>query len=383
MSTSDQNPPPLATPKVFIGYRRRSDLAYARLLRQDLVKEFGAEAVFRDVERIGGGEKFLPKIYAALGTCNTFLALISPGWLEEAGRLHDPADFVRMEIAAALASGVRVLPVLLNGAQMPSKKELPADIKELTAYQAEELRDTRWEDDVRNLIKVIRAPFPAPPPDRDKLRDAALRFANAWSNIAFAALPVLLLLVGYAVWYTDPTPNGNANLNVNVNGNALTPTPSPTATAVPTQTPIQILTQTPTTTPTPLAKCFREFLPEGRWTSINYGDPDARVVIRRDQPRQGPAGILLTRDEREVGAIKFRFIRHGKDEMGHDSGYYVVDQIIGPDCRLGLDIANMPTEVRAHQNYDWLDVTLGGQHYDLRLAYANETIVAIFRPKPD
>src|SRR5215207_3878796 len=99
MGTNDQNSAPLpgAGPRVFICYRHRSDQAYARLLRHDLMREFGGEAVFRDVERIGGGEKFLPKIYAALGVCNTFLPLISPGWLEAAGRLHEPQDFVRIE----------------------------------------------------------------------------------------------------------------------------------------------------------------------------------------------------------------------------------------------------------------------------------------------
>lgn len=384
MSTSDQNSPPRrAAPKVFISYRRRSDAPSALLLSRDLTREFGAEAVFRDVEHIGGGTKFLPKIYAALGNCNTFLALISPGWLKAAGRLHDTEDFVRMEIAAALASDVRVIPVQFNGAPLPEKKDLPADIRELTDYQAVELRDTRWDDDVRHLIEVIRAPFPEPPPPPppslfDRIRNAA---GTRWG---ITALAILLLAASFAVWRAVSTPNGNANGNVNANANgnshALTPTP------LPTQTPPQMLTQTPATTPTPLTECFRRFLPEGRWTSINYGDPDNSVVIRREQSKDGTAGILFTSRGREVGAIRFRFLRYGKNAEGNDSGYYEVEQVIDPDCRPveGYSQTSGEEVQTGHSNYDWLEkIPLGGRTYDLRLAYSNETIVAHFRPKPD
>src|SRR5215216_6403850 len=81
MSTSDQNTPPsTAGPKVFVSYRRRFDYHAASRLQEALVqkfgREFGDDVVFMDVEQIGGGEKFLPKIQAALKACNTFLALI-------------------------------------------------------------------------------------------------------------------------------------------------------------------------------------------------------------------------------------------------------------------------------------------------------------------
>jgi len=374
MSASDQNSPPKG-PRVFVGYRR-SDQGYALALQKDLEREFGTDAVFMDVERIGGGDKFLSRIQAALGECNTFLALIGPGWLEAATRLHGPEDFVRMEIAAALASGVRVIPVLLNGAQMPEKKDLPADIEELTSRQAEELRGTRWDDDVRNLIEAIRAPFVAPPPTPSLID--RVRRAPTW--LYGAALTVLLLAAGFAVWRGASTPNGNTNGN----GNVLPPTPLPTQTVVPTRTPAQTPTQTPATTP--LTKCFREFLPEGRWTSINYGDPDDSVVIRREQSKDGPAGILFTSRGQEVGAIRFHFLRYGKNAAGNDSGYYEVEQVIGPGCRPveGYSQTSGEEVQTGHSNYDWLEkIPLGGRTYDLRLAYSNETIVAHFRPKPD
>ena len=60
------------------------------------------------------------------------LAVIGPHWLaagqDGQRRLDDPADFVRLEIEAALARGVRVIPVLVDGAQLPRPEQLPASL---------------------------------------------------------------------------------------------------------------------------------------------------------------------------------------------------------------------------------------------------------------
>src|ERR1051326_6731487 len=167
-------------PKVFISYRRRFDQGFARLLKLELTKAFGDESVFRDVEDIAPGEVFPQKIEQAGKYCSqplshAYLALISPGGVETVASLQNSDDFVRLEIAAALGAGVRVIPVLIGGAQMPLKEDLPEDVRALTLRQAEELSDSRWDDDVRHLIEAIRKPFAQPPtpPFYDKLSAAA------------------------------------------------------------------------------------------------------------------------------------------------------------------------------------------------------------------
>jgi hypothetical protein len=55
-----------------------------------------------------------------LAACDVFLAVIGPNWLDakkdDGGRrLHDPGDFVAIEISAALARNIRVIPVLIDG----------------------------------------------------------------------------------------------------------------------------------------------------------------------------------------------------------------------------------------------------------------------------
>jgi hypothetical protein len=62
------------------------------------------------------------------------LALIGKNWLHAADkdgrrRLDSPEDFVRLEIAAALRRDITVIPVLVQGAAMPGKEELPPDLQ--------------------------------------------------------------------------------------------------------------------------------------------------------------------------------------------------------------------------------------------------------------
>jgi hypothetical protein len=74
-------------------------------------------------------------------------------------RLDSPEDFVRLEIAAALRRDIAVIPVLVQGAAMPSKQELPPDLQALAWRNAAELRHTRWDATaVRFRFRTIGAP---------------------------------------------------------------------------------------------------------------------------------------------------------------------------------------------------------------------------------
>ena len=71
-----------------------------------------------------------------MAACDTMLVIIGPNWLkvkDKSGqpRLDQPDDFVAIEIAAALARDIRVIPVLVEGARMPKASELPDSLKPL------------------------------------------------------------------------------------------------------------------------------------------------------------------------------------------------------------------------------------------------------------
>ena len=101
---------------IFISYRREDSGPYAGRLRDALSHHFGANEVFRDIDRINPGERFPRVIEQEVGSCQALLAVSGSTWLsikDDAGqrRLDDPEDYVRLEIAAALGrADVLVIP---------------------------------------------------------------------------------------------------------------------------------------------------------------------------------------------------------------------------------------------------------------------------------
>lgn len=151
---------------IFISYRRDDTEGHARTLFQDLVKAFGADAVFMDVAGIKPGIDFRKIIDANTASCCVLLAIIGKQWagaVDDAGarRLDDPMDFVRLETASALKRDIPVIPVLVHGARMPRAEQLPDDLKELVFRNNVELTHARWDSDVQLLIQALRPLFDA------------------------------------------------------------------------------------------------------------------------------------------------------------------------------------------------------------------------------
>lgn len=145
---------------IFISYRRDDALGWVGHLAQRLKESFPQAQVFHDITTIRPGEDFTVAIERALSSCQVLLALIGPRWLsapsaEGLRRLDDPADFVRIEIATALARPILVVPVLLGGAAMPAAASLPEALRPLARRQGLELSDKRWDYDCRQLLPVL------------------------------------------------------------------------------------------------------------------------------------------------------------------------------------------------------------------------------------
>lgn len=182
-------------PAIFLSYRRADTSGYAGRLGESLARHFGHENVFRDVEGIAPGSDFTDALDAAVAHCEVLLVLIGDTWLLERNvdgsrRLDDAQDYVRLEIETALRRGIPVLPVLLEGATMPSASELPKSIAALTRHQAIEISDARWDYDFRRLVQAIATLTGAAPRSRRRLVLAALAAgaiavtAAAWLLVA-------------------------------------------------------------------------------------------------------------------------------------------------------------------------------------------------------
>ena len=152
--------PPAAPGRIYISYRREETAYPAGWLYDRLADHFGRGQVFKDVDSILLGDDFVEVITRAVGSCAVLLALIGDEWLtisDEHGRrrLDNPDDFVRLEIEAALERDVRVIPILVDGARMPTVPELPGSLAGLVRRQGLELRPNRFDFDLDRLLRVL------------------------------------------------------------------------------------------------------------------------------------------------------------------------------------------------------------------------------------
>ena len=149
-----------ATGRIFISYRRQDSAYPAGWLYDRLAERFGPDQIFKDVDSIELGDDFVDTITNAVGSCDILLALIGQEWLDIAGadgtrRLDEPDDFVRLEIEAALERKVLLIPILVDGAEMPRGDELPASIAALVRRHALELSPNRFRADTDRLLETM------------------------------------------------------------------------------------------------------------------------------------------------------------------------------------------------------------------------------------
>ena len=111
-----------------------------------------------DVDSIEPGLDFGEVISEAVENCRVMLVIIGPKWMlstETGGRrLDSPDDYVRIEIEQALKRGVRVIPVLVDGAVMPQSPDLPEPIKGLARRNAVEVAHRAFSTDADRLVEL-------------------------------------------------------------------------------------------------------------------------------------------------------------------------------------------------------------------------------------
>ena len=160
MSTGPTESRSAPGPKVFITYRREESAAHAGRLYDAMVGRFGEDNVFMDVD-MAPGVDFVERITDAVAACHVLIVVMGPRWAtveDEQGRprLADPEDFVRLEVETALRRpDVTPIPVLVAGARMPNREDLPPEVRAITRRNALELGDQRWRYDVGRLISTL------------------------------------------------------------------------------------------------------------------------------------------------------------------------------------------------------------------------------------
>lgn len=147
--------------KIFISYRHADSEEMANKIQAKLKADYPPSKVFLDKSSMVGGEAFTEQIRNEIDNADVFLILISPYWNKKQGkaRIKETADILRRELLRAVRKEITIVPVLINGAKIPTKQSLPKDLQFLTQLHALHVSDTSFSSDMgfleSNLTSVL------------------------------------------------------------------------------------------------------------------------------------------------------------------------------------------------------------------------------------
>ncbi|MEJ0006655.1 MAG: toll/interleukin-1 receptor domain-containing protein [Steroidobacteraceae bacterium] len=207
---------------IFISYRRNDSPDATGRIYDRLVAEFGKAQVFKDVDSIPLGQDFRGHLNSIVGDCGVVLAIIGPRWTDasnKAGqrRLEDPDDFVRIELEAALARDIPVVPVLVAHAPMPAASELPGSLASMVFRQSIEVRpDPDFHNDATRLVSALQLILDpnAPRTETPSVAKATPGRPLKWMIAFAAAVLVAAALAIPALKYLRETPPPETRVDI-------------------------------------------------------------------------------------------------------------------------------------------------------------------------
>lgn len=148
--------------KIYLSYRREDSGKDAGRIYDHLVKEFGQDKLFKDIDTTVGIGNFAAVMKLTVAKCDVMLVLIGPNWLDnkpDTGKryIDIETDTVRQEVLQGLRQQkVRVIPVILAPATPPHPDDLPPMIQNLAFQNAAMVRDDPdFHRDMTRLIASI------------------------------------------------------------------------------------------------------------------------------------------------------------------------------------------------------------------------------------
>lgn len=154
-------------PRIFISYRKADSAASAEKIDRLLHDLYKRVNVLVNLVALPG-ETLEATVKKAIASCDVVLVIIGAQWLkilDSRGipRLHNPDDLNRVEVETAIKTNRMIIPVLVDGAVMPSADELPPALRELATINGlvlrsepdfgEDFKRLRWVIDGRFLVK--------------------------------------------------------------------------------------------------------------------------------------------------------------------------------------------------------------------------------------
>ena len=142
------------TRRIFISYRHHDRRGTAERIKEHIVRRFGKRAVFFGHDNIRPGTNFLSEINESLDECSNLVAIIGPDWARTSGGNND-VNWMLYEIATAIEKDVNVIPVLVDGGQIPARIAQDPGLRAFVLASPLEVSDNHFDEDMRRLIEAL------------------------------------------------------------------------------------------------------------------------------------------------------------------------------------------------------------------------------------
>jgi hypothetical protein len=123
---------PGAKSTIILSYRREDSAGVTGRIFDRLVQEFGTDRVFMDIDSMPAGVDFHDHLQEILADCGALVVVVGKSWRSQRkgqpARIMDPDDWVRIEVETALDRGIPVVPLLIDGASLPTREQLPESL---------------------------------------------------------------------------------------------------------------------------------------------------------------------------------------------------------------------------------------------------------------
>jgi outer membrane protein assembly factor BamB len=142
--------------KIFISYRREDSQSITGRIYDWFSDHTPQEGIFIDFDDIDYGANFVQHIEEVITKCRAMLVVIGPHWLNEAGEL---SHNVRVEVEQALQHGLQIIPLLVEGASLPSAESVPDSVRTLIYLNAVTIRSGRdFRQDMQDIAQSLDLP---------------------------------------------------------------------------------------------------------------------------------------------------------------------------------------------------------------------------------
>lgn len=128
-----------------------------------LLAELGDNTVFTADKLIQPGDDYMDAIQAGVEKADAVLVVMDSNWLATI-QATDDNNYDKIAIEAALQGKGTVIPVLLDGATMPTTDELPEALASLGRRRGVNIGTASFRNDVVSLIDVLKPKAQATPP---------------------------------------------------------------------------------------------------------------------------------------------------------------------------------------------------------------------------